>query len=92
MGTKWKLNPEDVGGGSSSGSGSRRGRYGRMYTVRCSYRRTMTHIPTGIEVTGEIPTGNYTKKQMRQLRQELEQKLFLELEAKVAKHLRIPGR
>ena len=52
----------------------------------------MTHIPTGIEVTGEIPTGNYTKKQMRQLRQELEQKLFLELEAKVAKHLRIPGR
>jgi hypothetical protein len=32
------------------------------------------------------------KKQMRQLRQELEQKLFLELEAKVAKHLRIPGR
>lgn len=50
------------------------------------------HVPTGVEVRGQVPQGHYSKKEMRQLRQELYQKLFVELERKVAKHLRVPGR
>jgi hypothetical protein len=53
---------------------------------------TLTHTPTAIAVTGQIPRGNYDMREMKRLTDELKERLFVELEATVAKRLRIPGR
>ena len=45
-----------------------------------------------IEVTGNVPEGHYSKKAMQERRYELFGELFAELEARVARHLRVPGR
>jgi hypothetical protein len=52
----------------------------------------MIHTPTKIQVEKEIPAGHYSKKEMKQLTEKLKEQLYKELEQKVAKHLRIPGR
>ena len=91
MRAKWSLDPEDVvyrGCGSSSGKS-------RQFSRRLretGYRIVLVHRPTGLEVQGEIPAGSFSKKEMQKLREELYRKLFAELEAKVARHLRAPGR
>ncbi len=51
----------------------------------------MTHVPTGISVMGYVPAGNYSKKFWKQEQRKVEDKLFVLLEAKIAKQLRIPG-
>ncbi len=55
-------------------------------------RLTLTHKSTGIEVTGEVPTGHYSRREMQSEVRKLEEGLFAELESQVAKALRIPGR
>jgi hypothetical protein len=92
MGANWKMNPEEVGVTYSGGSSCKRGRHGRMRAVSRSCRCILIHVPTGLQVAGEIPSGGYSKKEMRKLQAEIYPKLFSELEAKVAKHLRVPGR
>ncbi len=52
----------------------------------------MVHRPTGIHVEGEVPPGNYSKKEMRKKRENLIQTLFLKLELEVAKELKVGGR
>ena len=90
MKEKWKLNPKDVcwgWSGSSSGGSS----FARK-TKRTSRNVWVKHMPTNVVVQGEILQGNYSKKEMKQLTENLREKLLVELEQKVAKHLRIPGR
>ncbi|MGE3073021.1 MAG: hypothetical protein AB7N24_02770 [Dehalococcoidia bacterium] len=53
---------------------------------------TLRHIPTGVEVSAGVPEGHYSKKEMARRRSELSEGLRSELEAAVAKHLRLPGR
>src|SRR5262245_48362760 len=57
-----------------------------------SWHVTLVHVPTGLEVSGEVPEGNYSRKQMQQARERLFSQLWSQLEFKVARHLRIPGR
>jgi hypothetical protein len=88
---KWQLDQNDVGGGWSTSSSTKSGQFSRRLKVT-SARLTLTHLPTGLEVRGEVPDGHYSKKEMRKLREELYARLFLVLEEKVGKHLRAPGR
>jgi len=86
---KWELNPNDVNwsmGGSSSG-----GTFERKTKIT-SRQLKLYHVPTKVYVEGEIEPGHYSKKEMKKLTEELRQRLYKELEQKVAKHLRIPGR
>ena len=86
---KWTLDPKDVvSGWSGSSSG---GTFARKTKVT-SRRIWVKHMPTGVIVEGEISCGNYSKKEMKQLTENTKNLLLAELERKVAKHLRIPGR
>jgi hypothetical protein len=55
-------------------------------------RVVLTHTPTGVSVEGAIEEGSYTRAEMRQLGLDLRARLLLELERRVARHLRIPAR
>jgi hypothetical protein len=87
----WEMNREDV---TWSGSASSTGKSGAMArkekVTSASYE--LTHRPTGLTVRGEVPAGRYSKKEMRALKEKLFARLYKELEEKVARHLRIPGR
>lgn len=52
---------------------------------------TLSHQATGISISGEVPAGNYSKKEMQQRRARLYTELFTELERRVGKELRIAG-
>jgi hypothetical protein len=43
----------------------------------------MRHVPTGLSVTGEVAVGRYTDREARRLREELHDRLWVELETKV---------
>ena len=89
---KWSLDPAEVQmyGGSSNSSGRKKASQSRAMDTR-SKDWNLIHVPTGLEVGGAIPSGNYSKKEMKKLEEALLEKLFLELEGKVAKKLRVPG-
>jgi len=53
---------------------------------------TLLHNPTGITVTGQVPPGNYSRKELRKAADRVIGSLWPTLEAKVAKELGIPGR
>jgi hypothetical protein len=90
---RWVLDPADVDTfeTSSRASGRRRAALSRALDASAHLVR-LTHRPTGVEVSGEIPQGNYSRTEMTQLRQELHARLLAELEQRVARHLRVPGR
>jgi len=92
MAGKWKLNPKEVesGGGGVSSSG-KNGQFSRRLKITSS-SVMLVHIPTGITVEGTIPPGRYSKNEMKKLKEDMRRKLFAVLEAKVGRHLRIPGR
>lgn len=52
----------------------------------------LVHRETGIEVSEEIPVGRYTRDELRRLQDDAIEHLYSELEAQVARALRIPGR
>ena len=90
---RWKLDPAEVSW-STEGSTStkrRKHRLSRQLDER-SLRVILLHIPTRIEATGDVITGNYSRREMDAARDALIEKLIVELEGKVARHLRIPGR
>jgi hypothetical protein len=92
-GKPWSLNPGEVhsfGMGSRSSS-RRRAALPRSLDVSGASLR-LVHHPTGVEVAGDIPAGHYSKARLQALRQELYARLFAELERRVARHLRVPGR
>ena len=91
MSGKWKLDPGEVGRSFSSSSSGKGGQFNRRLKVT-SCKIVLTHLPTGLQVQGEIPPGGYSKQKMRKLREEMCQNLFSALEEKVAKHLRVSGR
>ena len=89
----WSLDPKQVhmfGTGSRS-STRRRASLPRSLDVSGS-GLSLVHSPTGVEVSGEIPAGHYSKARLKDLRAELHARLFAELERRVARHLRVPGR
>ena len=89
----WSLDPSEVFESSTGGSIGSRGRAG--LTREGSLTRatiSLRHGATGVEVAGEVPEGRYTRGRMRELREELRRRLFVELEGLVARRLRIPGR
>ena len=90
----WHLDPSEVRTSSlasSSGKRHRSARDSRKLDERAITMR-MEHAPSGLFVEGVIPEGHYSRKEMGRLYDELSARLFRELEAKVARHLRIPGR
>jgi len=74
-----------------SSSTTAQGNYSRKLK-RTKRKVTLSHPETGLSVIGEIGPGSYSKKEMRAETVALEKKLFSELEKKVAKALKVPGR
>ena len=91
----WKINPEEVSLKVSSSARSGRNDIGLSKNSRSKDERsrelTLTHLPTRVSVSGAIPAGNYSKKEMKNLTDTLQVQLLDELERKVAKKLRISG-
>src|SRR5687767_3075393 len=50
---------------------------------------TLTHLPTGVQVTGRIPEGHYTRQSLAHLRDELQSSLLQELEPKAIRALKV---
>ena len=92
MGAKWKLDPADVCADAGIGGGGSRTAQRRRHTVRHLLSYSLRHIPTGIAVSIEVTARNLTKKERLRLQETLYRQLFPQLESRVAKHLRIPGR
>ena len=87
---KWALNPNEVLSGFTGSTSGTTGQFQRkLKTTSCFM--TLSHKLTGISITGEIPAGNYSKKEMQQLRASLYIKLFSDLERQVGKKLKISG-
>jgi hypothetical protein len=90
-----KVEPNDVDVNRSWLRFSQRsGRVAR--TSRAVGRQTgnleLIHRPTGVRAKGTVPEGAYTRKQMSNAMDALQQKLMLELQEKVDQQLRVPGR
>lgn len=89
--SEWALNPKEVTWGMHSSSSGKSGQFERKLKTTSS-TIFLTHEPTGIKVEGEVPPGNYSKKEMQKKREELKQILFMKLQGQVAKILNIKGR
>ncbi len=89
---RWSLDASEVTWSASGSSGGRNKVRQNRNLGASSYTFTVMHKLTGLEVSGSVPLGHYSRSEMRQLKRQLFVKLFRELEDKVAKHLRIPGR
>lgn len=90
---KMDLNESDIQAsfGSSSSGGRGKVRQPRSSDLR-SARLELLHVPSGVKVNGEIPSGHYNRKQMQKLTLELKGRLAEELKQQVAKKLRVAGR
>ena len=87
-----RLDPRDVGvGWSGFASAKRRKRRNRALDLR-NLTVVVSHSPTGVQVEGEIPSGHYSKKGLRRLREALAARLRIELELRVNRALRRRGR
>jgi len=86
----FSLDPDDVG--YLKMSPRSRGKPGAPITDTRSTVLTLTHRPTGLQVTGEVPEGRYTNAQMNVRQDALHQTLMAELTALVAQRLRLPRR
>jgi hypothetical protein len=89
----WSLDPKDVlVSQTSSASGGRKAlRQSRELDVRSS-TLVLKHLPTGISVSATVRAGNYSRSEMQRHKAELERTLRIELQDRVARHLRIAGR
>lgn len=86
----WRLDPAEVTGGMHGLSSGKSGQFERKLKTTSS-TVFLTHMPTGLRVEGQVPAGNYSKKEMQQKREHLKQSLHLQLEQLVAKHLKLKG-
>jgi hypothetical protein len=93
MKPQFQIKPDDVTWRmNSSASGPLSGpRSSRARQVRGS-QLTLIHVPSGVEVSGDVPAGSYTRKAMVEEQAKLRDRLMVELERAVASHLRSPGR
>lgn len=91
MKNKWTIEIAEVQAATTGhASGSYKKHKMRADQVR-SVEVTLTHVPTKIVVKGTVPEGNYTRTAMAKLKKAITLALLAELEAEVAKALRIPG-
>lgn len=91
---RFKIDPSDVSKSSTGFTAGRRrqaSRAGRRVSETAA-TVTLSHKPTGVTVTGAVPTGHYSRQEMTQRRALLEQELLAKLLLEVAKHLRVSGR
>jgi hypothetical protein len=93
MKRNWHLDPKDVTwyGGSSTRSNRSNARESRKIDER-EFTMNLVHKLTAIEVSGTIPLGNYSRNEMSSLKEKLYKELFIQLENKVAKEIKISGR
>lgn len=95
MKPKFKLDPTDVIDSFRNGiSEGRKGQFSKKSRANglTSCTVVLTHKPTGVNVTEEIPRGYYSRQEMIRRRAQLSDKLLPELEKKVFAFLRLPGR
>jgi len=92
MGSEFSLKESDVSCSQSSLSSGRNGTRNSRVVGTTSCRMTLKHLPTAVEVSGEIAPGQYSRTQMQAARESLSQSLHEQLRLAVARHLRIPGR
>ena len=89
---EWHLNPSEVIRGQQ---GLTIGHRRKLRQSRAADLRglivSLQHISTGITIEATIPLGNYSRKELQKLRDELYQELFQKLEKQVAKQLGISG-
>ncbi|HEY7125276.1 MAG TPA: hypothetical protein VH540_15085 [Ktedonobacterales bacterium] len=71
-------------------SGRSKARYSRANDLYSAEMR-LKHTPTGTEVSGSIPPGNYSRKEQHLLHEKLYNDLFHALEQAVARAKRLPG-
>jgi hypothetical protein len=89
--TPSRFNEADVSWGVMKTGGGHTSRQSRAVNVTMAWV-TGTHGPTGISVSGTVPPGRYTRRQMIEAQAKLKPHLLTELEEKVAKARRVPGR
>ena len=93
MKQRWTLNKSEVNLLKmvfSDGKRKKATKVSRNY-VESKTTLFLEHLPTAEKVEGTIPIGHYTRDEMKLITYKLYQKLFLELEKKVAKKLKIAG-
>lgn len=80
----------EVSGLGSRMSGRAKVRHSRKLDLS-SWKYTLTHGPTGVQVSGEVAEGRYSREQFSQLKNDLLRQLWSQLQRKVAAHLRVSG-
>ena len=92
MGNEFSLKESDVSWSQSSLSSGRNGTRNSRADGTSSCRMTLKHLPTAVEVSGEIAPGQYSRTQMQAARDGLRKSLHEQLRLAVARQLRLPGR
>lgn len=80
----------EVFGLGSRISGRSKVRQSRKLDVS-SWKFTLTHGATGVQVSGEVAKGHYTRAQFSHLKADLLKKLWSQLEQRVAARLHVSG-
>ena len=90
--SSYRLDPSEViYSSTTSHSGHRKKTRDSRNTMRSGAEIRLQHRLTSIEVRGSLPSGHYTRKEMRLLQQNLYDELYAALEQAVAKALKMPG-
>lgn len=92
---KWGIPSEDVliSGGASGVRKRNPGKHSCWHPgMVWEGEVVLRHRPTTIEVKAPIPKGEYSDRQLKEIRAKLTGLLWPILEDKVARHLRIAGR
>ena len=87
---KWKLDADDVSSGMYMHTSGKSGQFERKLKTTGT-TVFLVHEPTGMRIEGDVPLGNYSKKEMQKKRETLKKILFQKLELQVAKKLRVKG-
>ena len=89
----WSLDPNEVTTTHHAGITRSRRRVGQSRALDSrEVTVVLRHDPTGLEVSGLVPRGGYSRKELKQRCTELAETLYPRLESLVAKRLQIPGR
>jgi hypothetical protein len=92
MTSNWALKKSDVYSyGGTSTSGPRKNARQQRNIEERTLTLNLVHEPTKIEVQGQM-TGSFSRKEMTEKKNDLYNKLFKDLENKVAKYLKIAER
>ncbi|MEW6211016.1 MAG: hypothetical protein AB1631_21810 [Acidobacteriota bacterium] len=91
MSKEFQLDRSDISIAGGGGHGGRRkARLSRSLASSDSHF-TFTHKPTGVQVSGRVIPGYYSRKELSRLNQKLCDALYKKLEREVARKLRVSG-